>query len=234
MVVDDSPASGYLTGCLTRRRSSSISEAAFGALQRHIDPESGEHSAVASACGSLPVGPPLAVRVASLSPDAGRAVESPHGPSDTWTRLAGASAPQGGEPRRLHRSVRGEAAWVDGEAVEIGALDRDSRAWSAIPPSRTACGLRTVPAPHLFSAVTRVCAIGHRTWPAGADVFLCEARGRTHRIVHLMFTSAPRPGGWLWRAASARAAVDAHSAVDSARRGHRRGEGGELTARCVP
>lgn len=194
VVGADSPASGYLlTAPDTPPLVIDFGGGVLGALQRHVDPNevnillSHLH---ADHCLDLPG---LFVwRRYHPTPATSRGFM--HGPSDTWTRLAGASAPQGGELDDF-TDLFEVKPWVDGEAVEIGALTVTPRLVSHPTESY---GMRfTDPsgATLVFSGDTGVCE-SVIDLARGADVFLCEASW-THAPdrpphVHLSGTEAGR------------------------------------------
>ena len=117
-----------------------------------------------------------------------------HGPSDTWSRLAAASAPCGGELDDFN-DLFDVRPWVDDEPVQIGTLTITPRLVSHPTESY---GLR-ITDPRgttlVFSGDTGVCeSLVDLT--RGADVFLCEASW-THSPdrpphVHLSGTEAGR------------------------------------------
>lgn len=173
VVGADSPASGYLlTAPDTPPLVIDFGGGVLGALQRHVDPNevnillSHLH---ADHCLDLPG---LFVwRRYHPVPATSRGIM--HGPSDTWTRLAGASAPQGGELDDF-TDLFEVRPWVDGEAVEIGALTVTPRLVSHPTESY---GMRfTDPsgATLVFSGDTGMCE-SLTDLARGADVFLCEA-----------------------------------------------------------
>ena len=95
------------------------------------------------------------------------------GPSDTWTRLAAASSPLGGDLDDF-ADIFDVRHWVDGEAVRCGALTVLPRLVSHPTESY---GLRiTDPAGAtlVYSGDTGMCESVVEL-ASGADVFLCEA-----------------------------------------------------------
>lgn len=173
VVGPDSPASGYLlTEPGTPPLVIDFGGGVLGALQRHVDPNqvnillSHLH---ADHCLDLPG---LFVwRRYHPIPATERGVI--HGPSDTWTRLAAASAPAGGELDDF-TDLFDVRPWVDGEPVEFGTLTVTPRLVSHPTESY---GMRVSDSDGItlvFSGDTGVCE-SVVDLARGADVFLCEA-----------------------------------------------------------
>ena len=169
----DSPASGYLVHAPgTPPLVIDFGGGVLGALQRYADP--GDVSVLlshlhADHCLDLPG---LFVwRRYHPSPPAGKALM--YGPSDTWSRLAAASSPQGGELDDF-TDIFDIQPWVDGEAVGLGSLSVLPRLVSHPTESY---GMRiTDPAGGVlvYSGDTGICdAVVDLA--RDADVFLCEA-----------------------------------------------------------
>ena len=153
VVGPDSPASGYLlTAADTPPLVLDFGGGVLGALQRHVDPNDVQillSHLHADHCLDLPG---LFVwRRYHPTPATERGLM--YGPSDTWTRLAAASSPLGGDLDDF-ADIFDVRPWVDGEAVQIGAL--------------------TV-LPRLVSHPTESYGLRITELATGADVFLCEA-----------------------------------------------------------
>ncbi len=192
VVGPDSPASGYLvTAAGTAPLVMDFGGGVLGALQRYADPNE-VHVLLshlhADHCLDLPG---LFVwRRYHPSPAAERGMM--FGPSDTWTRLAAASSPLGGELDDF-TDVFDVREWVDGEAVRFGALQVLPRLVSHPTESY---GLRITEdggGTLVFSGDTGVCE-SLVDLATGADVFLCEASWTHHpdrpRHLHLSGTEA--------------------------------------------
>lgn len=192
VVGPDSPASGYLLSAPdTPPLVIDFGGGVLGALQRYADP--GEVHVLlshlhADHCLDLPG---LFVwRRYHPNPPVGRA--QMFGPSDTWTRLAAASSPEGGEFDDF-RDIFDIQHWEDGRAVTFGALTVEPRLVSHPTESY---GMRfTDPsgAVLVYSGDTGICDSVVEL-ARGADVFLCEASW-THapdrpQHVHLSGTEA--------------------------------------------
>ena len=173
VVGPDSPASGYLLSAPgTPPLLMDCGGGVLGALQRYADPNrvhvllSHLH---ADHCLDLPG---LFVwRRYHPTPAPSRGLM--FGPSDTWTRLAAASSPLGGDLDDF-TDIFEVRPWVDGEAVSIGDLSVLPRRVSHPTESY---GLRiTDPggATLVYSGDTGVCE-SLIELAGGADVFLCEA-----------------------------------------------------------
>src|ERR1700759_5231097 len=121
VVGPDSPASGYLLRAPdTPPMVIDFGGGGLGALQRHAHPGT-VHGLLshlhADHCLDLPG---LFVwRRYPPSPPTGKALM--YGPSDTWSRLGAASSPYGGEIDDFS-DIFDIRHWVDGEAVNVGAL----------------------------------------------------------------------------------------------------------------
>jgi ribonuclease BN (tRNA processing enzyme) len=169
----DAPASGYLLNAPdTPPLVIDFGGGVLGALQRHADP--GDVGILlshlhADHCLDLPG---LFVwRRYHPNPPEGKALMV--GPSDTWARLAAASAPQGGELDDF-TDIFDIRQWVDGQSQRFGAIDVLPRLVSHPTESY---GMRiTDPtgAVLVYSGDTGVCdAVVELA--RDADVFLCEA-----------------------------------------------------------
>ena len=144
----------------------------LGALQRHVDPNDVQillSHLHADHCLDLPG---LFVwRRYHPTPATERGLM--YGPSDTWTRLAAASSPLGGDLDDF-ADIFDVRPWVDGEAVQIGSLTVLPRLVSHPTESY---GLRiTDPsgATLVYSGDTGMCE-SLAEIATGADAFLCEA-----------------------------------------------------------
>ena len=169
----DSPASGYL---LTAPGAPPLvidfGNGVLGSLQRHADPNAVQvllSHLHADHCIDLPA---LFVwRRYHPIPAVGKALM--YGPSDTWSRLAQASSPFGGEVDDFS-DIFDVRHWNDGEEVEFGSVRVLPR---AVAHPTEAYGLRFTDASgavFTFSGDTGMCdAIIDLA--QGADVFLCEA-----------------------------------------------------------
>lgn len=169
----DSPASGYLiTAPDTPPLVVDFGGGVLGTLQRHADPNT-VHVLLshlhADHCLDLPG---LFVwRRYHPAPALARGIL--YGPGDTWTRLAAASSPLGGELDDFS-DIFDTRQWVDGETVEFGAL--------TVLPKLVAhpiesYGLRFTDRDGrtlVYSGDTGVCE-SLVELATGADVFLCEA-----------------------------------------------------------
>lgn len=194
VVGPDSPASGYLLSAPdTPPLVVDFGGGVLGALQRYADP--GDVQILlshlhADHCLDLPG---LFVwRRYHPSPPDGRALM--YGPSDTWSRLGAASAPQGGEVDDFS-DIFDVHHWADGHVVQFGALSVLPRLVSHPTESY---GMRfTDPsgAVLVYSGDTGTCDSVVEL-ARDADVFLCEASW-THSPerpphVHLSGTEAGR------------------------------------------
>lgn len=173
VVGPDSPASGYLLSAPdTPPLVIDFGGGVLGALQRYADP--GDVHVLlshlhADHCLDLP-GLFVWRRYHPFPPD-GRALM--YGPSDTWSRLGSASAPQGGEVDDFS-DIFDVRHWVDGQSVEFGALSVLPRLVSHPTESY---GLRfTDPsgAVLVYSGDTGICDSVVEL-ARDADIFLCEA-----------------------------------------------------------
>ena len=189
----DSPASGYL---LTARGAPPLvidfGNGVLGSLQRHADPGS-VHVLLshlhADHCIDLPA---LFVwRRYHPNPPVGKALM--YGPTDTWSRLAQASSPFGGEVDDFS-DIFDVRHWADGLEVEFGPLTVLPR--SVAHPTE-AYGMRITDASGAvlaYSGDTGVCD-AVIDLARGADVFLCEsswthAPGQRPEHLHLSGTEA--------------------------------------------
>ena len=121
VVGPDSPASGYLiTAPATPPLVMDFGGGVLGALQRYVDPND-VHILLshlhADHCLDLPGLFVWRRYHPTPAPERGRM----YGPSDTWTRLAAASSPLGGELDDF-TDIFDVQPWTDGEAVCFGAL----------------------------------------------------------------------------------------------------------------
>ena len=189
----DSPASGYLvTAPGAPPLVIDFGGGVLGSLQRYADPGT-VHVLLshlhADHCLDLPG---LFVwRRYHPSPPVGKALM--YGPSDTWSRLAQASSPFGGELDDF-TDIFDVNPWVDGQAVQFGSLTVMPRA--LVHPTES-YGLRITDdngSVLTYSGDTGVCdAIVDLA--GGADTFLCEASwthapGERPENLHLSGTEA--------------------------------------------
>lgn len=173
VVGPDSPASGYLiTAPATPPLVMDFGGGVLGALQRYVDPND-VHVLLshlhADHCLDLPGLFVWRRYHPTPAPERGRM----YGPSDTWTRLAAASSPLGGELDDF-TDIFDVESWTDGEAVEFGALTVLPRLVSHPTESY---GLRITNGAGstlVYSGDTGMCE-SLVELAAGADVFLCEA-----------------------------------------------------------
>lgn len=173
VVGADSPASGYLlTAPETPPLVVDFGGGVLGALQRYTDPNS-VHILLthlhADHCLDLPG---LFVwRRYHPTPAVERGIM--HGPSDTWTRLAAASSPLGGELDDFS-DIFDVRPWVEGESVGFGTLTVLPR---LVTHPTESYGLRFTDADGatlVFSGDSGFCE-SLVELAGGADVFLCEA-----------------------------------------------------------
>ena len=173
VVGPDSSASGYLlTAPDTPPLVMDFGGGVLGALQRHADPNE-VHVLLshlhADHCLDLPG---LFVwRRYHPSPATQRGIM--YGPSDTWTRLAAASSPVGGELDDFS-DIFEVRPWVDSEAVTFGRLSVLPR---LVTHPTESFGMRVTDADGatlVYSGDTGICD-SLVELAAGADVFLCEA-----------------------------------------------------------
>jgi ribonuclease BN (tRNA processing enzyme) len=169
----DSPASGYLLDAPdTPPLVLDFGGGVLGALQRHADPGA-VHILLshlhADHCLDLPG---LFVwRRYHPNPPEGKAMM--YGPSDTWSRLAAASSPQGGELDDFS-DIFDIRHWVEGETVQFGSLRVTPRLVSHPTESY---GMRIIDpsgAVLVYSGDTGICDSVVEL-ARDADVFLCEA-----------------------------------------------------------
>lgn len=173
VVGPDSPASGYLlTAAGTKPLVLDFGGGVLGALQRHVDPNDVDillSHLHADHCLDLPG---LFVwRRYHPTPATERGLM--YGPSDTWTRLAAASSPLGGDLDDFG-DIFELRDWIDGEATQIGALTVLPRLVSHPTESY---GMRiTDPsgATLVYSGDSGLCD-SLIELATRADVFLCEA-----------------------------------------------------------
>lgn len=190
----DSPASGYLLSAPdTPPLVVDFGGGVLGALQRHADPNE-VHVLLshlhADHCLDLPG---LFVwRRYHPVPATTRGIM--YGPGDTWTRLAAASSPVGGELDDFS-DIFEVRTWVDGEPVRFGNLTVLPR--SVNHPTES-FGMRITDADGatlVFSGDTGICE-SLVELAAGADVFLCEASWTDSpdrpRHLHMSGTEAGR------------------------------------------
>ena len=173
VVGPDSPASGYLlTAEGTAPLVMDFGGGVLGALQRYADPNE-VHIALthlhADHCLDLPG---LFVwRRYHPSPATERGIM--YGPADTWTRLAAASSPLGGELDDFS-DLFDVRVWTDGEPVRLGTLTVLPR---LVNHPTESFGLRVTDADGatlVYSGDTGMCESIIQL-AQGADAFLCEA-----------------------------------------------------------
>ncbi|WP_099024526.1 cyclic nucleotide-degrading phosphodiesterase [Mycolicibacterium palauense] len=186
VVGPDSPASGYLlTAPGTPPLVLDFGGGVLGALQRYADPGD-VHILLshlhADHCLDLPG---LFVwRRYHPTPPPGRAMM--WGPSDTWSRLGAASAPEGGEIDDFS-DIFDVRSWEDGVDVQIGSLTVHPRLVSHPTESY---GLRITDssgAVLVYSGDTGICD-SVVDLARDADAFLCEAswtHDPDHRPPHI-------------------------------------------------
>ncbi|WP_313673412.1 cyclic nucleotide-degrading phosphodiesterase [Mycolicibacterium sp.] len=173
VVGPDSPASGYLLSAPdTPPLAIDFGGGVLGALQRHADPNQ-VHVLLshlhADHCLDLPGLFVWRRYHPTPAPERGILI----GPSDTWSRLAAASSPLGGDLDDF-TDIFEVQEWADGEAVQIGALSVLPRLVSHPTESY---GLRVTDpsgATLVYSGDTGVCESLVQL-ASRADVFLCEA-----------------------------------------------------------
>ncbi|HUO40070.1 MAG TPA: cyclic nucleotide-degrading phosphodiesterase [Mycobacterium sp.] len=191
----DSPASGYLlTAPGAPQLVIDFGNGVLGTLQRHADPSDVQvllSHLHADHCIDLPA---LFVwRRYHPSAPVGKALM--YGPADTWSRLAQASSPFGGEVDDFS-DIFDVRHWADGQEVEFGPLRVLPR---AVAHPTESYGLRiTDPSDVVlaYSGDTGMCE-AVVDLARGADVFLCEASwthapGRRPEHLHLSGTEAGR------------------------------------------
>ena len=189
----DSPASGYLlTAPGAPQLVIDFGNGVLGALQRHADPSS-VHVLLSHLHADHCIDLPALFVWRRYHPNAPVSKALMYGPSDTWSRLAQASSPFGGEVDDFS-DIFDVRHWADGEAVEFGSLTVLPR---AVAHPTEAYGLRiTDPSGAVlaYSGDTGVCdAVVELA--RGADVFLCEsswthAPGERPENLHLSGTEA--------------------------------------------
>lgn len=173
VVGPDSPASGYLlTAPDTPPLAIDFGGGVLGALQRYAHPNQ-VHVLLshlhADHCLDLPG---LFVwRRYHPAPATERGLM--YGPSDTWTRLATASSPLGGDLDDFS-DIFEVHEWVDSEQVRIGALTVLPRLVSHPTESYGMRITDTGGATLVYSGDTGMCE-SLVELASGADVFLCEA-----------------------------------------------------------
>ena len=173
VVGPDSPASGYLlTAPDTPPLAIDFGGGVLGALQRYAHPNQ-VHVLLshlhADHCLDLPG---LFVwRRYHPTPATERGLM--YGPSDTWTRLAAASSPLGGDLDDFS-DIFEVHEWVDSEQVRIGALTVLPRLVSHPTESYGMRITDTGGATLVYSGDTGMCE-SLVELASGADVFLCEA-----------------------------------------------------------
>ena len=173
VVGPDSPASGYLlTAPDTPPLAIDFGGGVLGALQRYAHPNQ-VHVLLshlhADHCLDLPG---LFVwRRYHPTPATERGLM--YGPSDTWTRLATASSPLGGDLDDFS-DIFEVHEWVDSEQVRIGALTVLPRLVSHPTESYGMRITDTGGATLVYSGDTGMCE-SLVELASGADVFLCEA-----------------------------------------------------------
>ena len=169
----DSPASGYLlTAPDTAPLVMDFGGGVLGALQRYADPNE-VHVVLshlhADHCLDLPG---LFVwRRYHPNPATERGIM--YGPADTWTRLAAASSPLGGELDDFS-DIFDVRVWSDGEPVRLGTLTVTPRLVNHPTESFALKVTDADGATLVYSGDTGMCEsivqLAH-----GADTFLCEA-----------------------------------------------------------
>ncbi|MGV1089088.1 MAG: MBL fold metallo-hydrolase, partial [Mycobacterium sp.] len=173
VVGPDSPASGYLlTAADTTPLVMDFGGGVLGALQRYVDPNE-VHILLshlhADHCLDLPG---LFVwRRYHPAPAPERGIM--YGPADTWSRLAAASSPLGGELDDF-TDIFDVRVWSDGEPVRLGTLTVVPR---LVNHPTESFGLRVTDADGatlVYSGDTGACESVVQL-AQGADVFLCEA-----------------------------------------------------------
>ncbi|MGV0994192.1 MAG: cyclic nucleotide-degrading phosphodiesterase [Mycobacterium sp.] len=173
VVGPDSPASGYLlTAADTTPLVMDFGGGVLGALQRYVDPNE-VHILLshlhADHCLDLPG---LFVwRRYHPAPAPERGIM--YGPADTWSRLAAASSPLGGELDDF-TDIFDVRVWSDGEPVRLGTLTVVPR---LVNHPTESFGLRVTDADGatlVYSGDTGSCESVVQL-AQGADVFLCEA-----------------------------------------------------------
>ncbi|MBV9639734.1 MAG: MBL fold metallo-hydrolase [Mycobacteriaceae bacterium] len=189
----DSPASGYL---LTAPGAPPLvvdfGNGVLGSLQRQADPSS-VHVLLSHLHADHCIDLPALFVWRRYHPNAPVDKALMYGPSDTWSRLAQASSPFGGEVDDFS-DIFDVRHWADGQEVQFGSLTVLPR---AVAHPTEAYGLRfTDPSGAVlaFSGDTGVCdAVVDIA--RGADVFLCEASwthapGERPENLHLSGTEA--------------------------------------------
>ncbi len=173
VVGPDSPASGYLlTAPDTPPLVIDFGGGVLGALQRYADPNEVQvllSHLHADHCLDLPGLFVWRRYHPTPAPEKGLMF----GPSDTWTRLAAASSPLGGDLDDF-TDIFEVREWVDGEAVQIGSVSVLPRLVSHPTESY---GMRITDssgATLVYSGDTGTCE-SLVELAGGADVFLCEA-----------------------------------------------------------
>jgi ribonuclease BN (tRNA processing enzyme) len=169
----DSPASGYL---LTAPGAPPLvidfGGGVLGSLQRHADPGA-VHVLLSHLHADHCLDLPGLFVWRRFHPKAPKDKALMYGPSDTWSRLAQASSPHGGEIDDF-TDVFDVRHWADGQPVTFGALTVLPR---VVSHPTEAYGLRiTDPSGAVlaYSGDTGVCD-SLVELARGADVFLCEA-----------------------------------------------------------
>lgn len=194
VVGPDSPASGYLlTAADTAPLVIDFGGGVLGALQRYADPNevyvllSHLH---ADHCLDLPG---LFVwRRYHPTPATERGIM--YGPSDTWTRLAAASSPLGGDLDDF-ADIFDVRQWVDGEPVRLGAVTVLPRLVMHPTESYALRITDSSGATLVYSGDTGMCE-SLVDLARDADIFLCEASWTDSperpRHLHLSGTEAGR------------------------------------------
>ena len=173
VVGPDSPASGYLlTAPDTPPLVLDFGGGVLGALQRYADPNE-VHILLSHLHADHCLDLPGLFVWRRYHPTPAKAQGILYGPSDTWSRLAAASSPVGGELDDFS-DIFDIRHWRDGEAVQFGALTVLPR---VVTHPTESYGMRiTDPsgATLVYSGDTGVCD-SLVELASGADVFLCEA-----------------------------------------------------------
>jgi ribonuclease BN (tRNA processing enzyme) len=189
----DSPASGYLlTAPGTPPLVVDFGNGVLGSLQRQADPSS-VHVLLSHLHADHCIDLPALFVWRRYHPNAPVGKALMYGPSDTWSRLAQASSPFGGEVDDFS-DIFDVRHWADGQEVQFGSLTVLPR---TVAHPTEAYGLRiTDPSRAVlaYSGDTGVCdAVVDIA--RGADVFLCEASwthapGERPENLHLSGTEA--------------------------------------------
>ncbi len=173
VVGPDSPASGYLlTAPDTPPLVIDFGGGVLGALQRYADPND-VHVLLSHLHADHCLDLPGLFVWRRYHPTPATERGTIYGPSDTWTRLAAASSPLGGDLDDF-TDIFEVQPWADGEAVQCGALTVVPR---LLTHPTESYGMRfTDPdgTTFVYSGDTGLCE-SLVDLVDGADVFLCEA-----------------------------------------------------------